>query len=162
MKGSEAKKPKGQDKENHLAPSKIEDYYNPVKATERKHNLSDKEVQDKLHVYSRASNRTDRFFAIQKLIEKHKSEVGKLNDNRIKQDLNYASGQRLGLQQTRHELIKEDRGWADQEKNNRVLKEGKEEYDKNGLKKTFSHEKLGMRHDFNIKKDKDLDMDMDR
>lgn len=162
MKGSEAKKLKGQDKDSHLAPTKIDDYYNPIKATERTHNLSDKEVQDKLNVLSRASNRTDRFFAIQKLIEKHKSEVGKLNDNRIKQDINYASGQRKGLQQVRHEIIKEDRVWLDQDKNNKVLKIGKEEYDKNGLKKTFSHEKMGMRHDFNIKKDKDIDMDMER
>ena len=141
MKGSEAKKPKGQDKENYLEPDRIEDYYTPITATERKDNLSSKDVQDKLHVYSRAVNDMVQYFAIQKLIKEREREIHTLNDNRIKQDINYAAGERLRLQQASHEVIKEDRNWIEQDKNHDVLKEGKEKYDKNGLKKTFTPDK---------------------
>ena len=165
MKGSEKKSQKDQEKADHLEATNIEDYHNPVSAPEGKENLSDKEVQDKLNVYSHATGSWERYVKIQLLKAKYKGKMDKLNDNRIKQDIHFGAGERLGLPQSHHEAIKNDRDWMDQKARDEVIKEGKEEYDEEGLKKTFSAEikELGKRHDFNHAhnqhRNKDIDMD---
>ncbi|MEO9804808.1 MAG: hypothetical protein ABJF04_16250 [Reichenbachiella sp.] len=147
MKGSQAKKLKDQRKEDHLAPTKIEDYHKPISAPARRENLSHKEAQDKADVYSRVMNKKDRFFRIQKLKGKHKFDADKLNDNRLKQDVNYKAREHSDLPQH----LKDDRDWQDQNKRNQEVKKWKEEYDKDGLKKTYTskHGKVGKSHAFN-------------
>ncbi|MCG8640639.1 MAG: hypothetical protein MI862_12950, partial [Desulfobacterales bacterium] len=139
------------DEVDHLEPVKPEDYNKPITAPAQTKGLSDKEVQDKTEMYSRIGDKMDRFFAFQKNKQKFKEERQKSNDNRVKQDVHYAKGERTGLQQSPHEVIKGDRDWKDQQERDKFMKEQKIEYDKEGMKKDFmdKHKKLGKRHVFN-------------
>ena len=136
---------------DHLAPVKPENYHKPITASAQTKGLSDKEAQDKTEVYSRIGGKMDRFIAFQKNKQKFKEERQKANDNRVKQDVHYAKGERTGLQQSPHEVIKNDRDWKDQQERDQLMKQQKKEYDKNGMKKDFAkeHKKLGKRHVFN-------------
>ncbi|GEM_PF-4814513 len=148
---------------DHLEPTNPEDQ-KPVTAPADIKGLSDKEIQDKAEVYSRVGGKMERFFTFQKNIQKFKADRQKANDNRIKQDVYYAKGERAGLQQSPHEVIKDDRNWMDQKKRDQFMSEQKKEYDKEGLKKDFArqHKKLGKRHVFNHAHNKYRNKDMDK
>ncbi len=135
---------------DHLAPTQINEQ-KPISAPAQIKGLSHKEIEDKLEVYSKVGDKMDRFFTFQKSKEKFKADRQKANDNRIKQDVHYSDGERRGLQQSRHDVIKDDRDWKDQNDRDELMKKSKEEYDKDGLKKNFKlkHKELGKRHAFN-------------
>ena len=132
-------------------------YHKPVTAPTQRTNLSNKEVQDKIEVYARASKKMERHFALQRIKDRHKQHIQKLNQNHLKQDLYYGSGERFRLLQSPHEVHKDDRHYANQEYNNEIIKEANREKSKDGLSKQFKHEKLGMRHSFNHFKNKGSD-----
>ena len=169
MKGSNKKKLK----DHPLAPMKIEEYHKPITAPAQTKGLSDKEVQDKLEVYSRIGNKMDRFFAFQKSKQKFKEERQRTNDNYNKQDVHYAPGKRAGLEQSPPEVHKNDRDWKDQQTRDKFMEREKNEYEKNGMKKDFEkeHKKIGKSHAFNHahnkyrskdKGEKDKGMDKER
>lgn len=163
MKGEAKKKLKDHDSYDHLAPTKMEDH-KPITAPEKTDNLSNREVQDKLDVYSRIGNKMERYFSFQKSKEQFKAHMDKLNDNYLKQDIYLSKTRHFGLDHSNPQIIKDDRDWKDQDMRNRFMSEQKNEYDKDGLKKSFEdrHKKLGLNHNFNHAKNKDKGMDKDR
>ena len=53
-------------------------YHKPVTAPTQRTNLSNKEVQDKIEVYARASKKMERHFALQRIKDRHKQHIQKL------------------------------------------------------------------------------------
>lgn len=157
MEGSNAKKRKEYGKDP-LLPTDGQ-YHKPVSAPAQRTNLSNREVQDKLDVYAKASNKMDRHFAYQRIKAKHRQHIKKLTHDHSKQDLYYADGEQYRLQQSPPEVHKDDRHYANQNFNNEIVKEAKKEQSRDGLRNRFRQEKLGMRHSFNHSKSKGMDMD---
>ncbi|NQZ77958.1 MAG: hypothetical protein HRT61_17925 [Ekhidna sp.] len=150
-------------KTDHLSPSNL-DQCQPVTAPQETKNLSNKEVEDKLEVYSRVGNRIERYVTFQKSKGKFKEEINKANDNRTKQDIYYAQGQRAGLSQAPHQVLRDDRDWKDQQARDAFMKDNKAEYNKEGLKKAFEkmHNKRVLNYDYNRNASKGRDQGMDR
>lgn len=129
---------KGRAKEEHLAPTEIKqnDATNTVKAEKY---LSDKEVQERLDLYSKGSQ--EQFFKIQNIKKHYTEKINKTQIRRSKEDFYYGQGIRAGLPHTDHDNIKNVRELQDQDYRDLVIKEAKMEYKKHeNLTKSFDRE----------------------
>lgn len=137
MKGSNTQK----NKEDHLAPTKIKQDNAPDGVKAEKH-LSDKEVQERLDLYSKGS--PEQFFNVQKIKKKYIEKMREENAKRSQADLHYAHGRRSGLPHAPHETIKDTREMADQNFRDEIVKEAKAEYrNHENLTKQFDKENTG-------------------
>ena len=114
-------------KEDHLAPTNIKQDNNPSTIKAIKY-LSDKELQERLDLYSNGSQ--EQFFKVQKIKNGYIEQIRDEQAQRTKADLHYAQGIRAGLPHTHHSSIKDSRELTDQNFRDEIVKEAKTEYKK--------------------------------
>ena len=144
MKSSAKGKPPDhiQKKEDHLAPTGIEQNNNPANDHEPGANLTHGELQHRLDLYSRIGGNMDQYFKVQAIKQKYLEEIKEKEASRSKSDVHYGQGIRSGLPHMRHEAIKEMRDRSDQPFRDEVAKEAKSYYsENNSLSKYFKENK---------------------
>ncbi len=131
------KSPKAaRNKEDYLAPTKIKQDNTPDKVKAEKY-LSDKELQDRLDLYSKGSK--EQSFKVQKIKNKYLGQIRDEQAKRSKADVYYAQGIRIGLPHTDYQNIKDARDQADQNFRDQIAKEGKTQYKRHqNLSRLFS------------------------
>lgn len=157
MKGAN-NKAKDLSKEDPFAPTQAK----PIIAPDTTKNLSHNETKSKLEIYSKVAERSGHSQDFEKLRMKYKSDVERGEKNRIKQDVHFTQGWRVGLHANNNK-IKQSREQQDQLQRDEVIRQGKEHYDKNSsMRKDFPKDKPKMKHEFIRSNRKDKGMDKDR
>ncbi|MFY0601668.1 MAG: hypothetical protein JXR03_18485 [Cyclobacteriaceae bacterium] len=124
-------------KEDHLAPTKIEEP-KPVSAPERTENLSEAELENKFQVHEHVTNQMYVRSTVASIKEKYRDEQQRRTEIRTKVGINYAMGERAGLPQARHDAIALAKEIESQHLRDATAKELTEDYKKHApLPKLF-------------------------
>lgn len=150
-----------QDKEDHLAPTSIEQDNKPDKDQSKGANLTHGGLQNRLDLYSRIGENMDQYFKVQTIIERYREQIKEIEANRSKADIYYGQGIRAGLPHTHHDIIKDTRERSDQLLRDDVASKAKSYYsENNSLSKYFrEHQppREELRQTFEKMKDKGID-----
>ncbi len=150
-----------QKKEDHLAPTKIQQDNKPDKDQGKDANLTHRELESRLDLYSRIGGQKDQYFKVQAIKQKYGKEVKEIEARRTKADIYYSHGIRRGLPHAHHDTIKYDREQTDQKLRNKITQEAKSYYSKNNsLSKSFQDSKVpkeGVKQVFDKARDKGTD-----
>lgn len=122
---------------DHLSPSSNQDSV-PLHTTPETPR-SDRQVQDRLDLYSKGSQ--EQFFKIQKIKKRFVETTKDQEAKQIQADTHYAQGVRAGLPHARYEIIRSSREQADEKRRSQIIQEAKEEYKSHeNLTKWFTKE----------------------
>ncbi|MFY0689080.1 MAG: hypothetical protein JXQ90_18055 [Cyclobacteriaceae bacterium] len=159
----DTKKDIGGQKEDHLAPTKIEEH-KPVKGSEKSSGLSHAELENQFELHKRIGHLMEGQHVVQDIKARYQSEVVKIDALRTKEDINYSMGVRSDLPHAPHEAIRYSRGMADQGKRDEVNKELDDSYSAgNNLSKEFEAQQSTpktVKTDFQKARDKGNDREM--
>ena len=150
-----------QEKEDHLAPTRIEQDNKPDKDQSKGANLTHGELQNRLDLYSRIGGQMDQYFKGQTIIKRYREQIKEIEANRSKADIHYGQGIRAGLPHTHHDIIKDTRERSDQLLRDDVASKAKSYYsENNSLSKYFREhqpQKKDIKQAFEKMKDSRID-----